>query len=171
MTGWCRSQRSWRIRSPNTGLSGFANCRTEGYGGRNNVHQAETTRGAVAPQEVVACSFLFSLGLLFLLCARPARHCLGASPKGGAKSKRIALNAVLLTLGSNQFRHCSIAVFIVLGLVAGKSRNDTSSKESVSYASCRLVLVMREPIHVVFIMGLRFFLFLYRRYCRCCANF
>jgi hypothetical protein len=60
---------------------------------------------------------------------------------------------IVTTLRSNQFRDCCSAVFVVLGLVA-ETRNNTSPKESVSYASCRLVLVMRESIRVVFIVVL-----------------
>ncbi|WP_221034570.1 hypothetical protein, partial [Pseudomonas syringae] len=46
---------------------------------------------------------------------------------------------------------------------ASGSEKLSTSKKSVSYASVRVVLVMSEPVRVVFIGSLRVFIFVVRR--------
>ena len=69
---------------------------------------------------------------LFLLLWRACCFCLdarsiksetlGIPPKLGVNSKRIALDAdATLVMRPNQYRHCFVAVFIVLGLVVGQA--------------------------------------------------
>ena len=80
--------------------------------------------------------------------------CTWGAPQRGSKEQTDCFERrIAVTLRPNQFRHCCSAVFVVLSLVA-ETRNNTSPKESVSYASCRVVLVMREPIRIVFIVCL-----------------
>ncbi|WP_205948602.1 hypothetical protein, partial [Pseudomonas viridiflava] len=58
------------------------------------------------------------------------------------------------------------------GLQGSSSEKLSTPKKSVSYASVRVVLVVSEPVRIVFIGLLRVFLFLlYQRYSRTRASF
>jgi len=137
-----------------------------GNGRHRGFYKRQTARrGARAPLQVilVACSFLFLGGLLLFLVARP--FLLFERPPSGVKSKRIFLSADAALI-LRFIRYGSDLKVVLLFSARSRSLSLTkrsTPKKSVSCVSVRLVLVMSEPIRLVFIGLLRFFIFVVRK--------
>lgn len=85
----------------------------------------ETTRGAEAPPEVVACSiFIIDFGLLVFV-DRPRHEASFMTLPIRSQEQTDCFGRCVADLRSNQFRLCLRAVFVVLGLVAGQAPNAT----------------------------------------------
>lgn len=114
----------------------------------------ETTRGAEAPQEVVACSvFIIGFGLfVFVKCPRHEVFFM-TLPIGSQEQTDCFGRCVALILRSNQYRLCLKTVFCCSRPGRGASpKYNASPKESVSCASRRLVFIVRESIRLIFIV-------------------
>ncbi|UFH49992.1 hypothetical protein [Pseudomonas sp. KNUC1026] len=107
-----------------------------------------------SPGSLVLLVVVFLTGFLFLFNALPVKP--GASwdrpLEGGQEQTDCFERRIEMTSGPTSAELLDRSVVLFAGC-GGRPENNTSPKESVSCASCRLVLVMREPIRVVFVMG------------------
>jgi len=84
-----------------------------------------------SPAKSLLARFYCYAGFLFLLSAQPFRRfARGFSQKGSKEQTDCFERRIVTTRGSNQFRHCCSAVFVVLGLVAENPKQYLSKRIS-----------------------------------------
>ena len=114
----------------------------------------ETTRGAEAPQEVVACSiFIIGFGLfVFVKCPRHEVF-LHDPPNREPRANGLLWSLCCSDLAIQPVQALSQDSFCCSRPGRGASpKYNASPKESVSCASRRLVFIVRESIRLIFIV-------------------
>lgn len=114
----------------------------------------ETTRGAEAPPELVACSFLLLVsGFLFLLSARATRFSLRDPPNREPRANGLLWSLCCSDQSIQPVQAPVLRQFYCSQPGCGASpKYNASPKESVSCASRRLVFIVRESIRLIFIV-------------------
>ena len=125
---------------------------------------SDSTKGSLgSPPSSTACSFLFFRRPVVVFGGRT--YLAFELPPSGVKSKRIFLSADIASI--LRFNPCGSYLKVVLLFSAGSSglclTKRSTPKKSVSCVSVRVVLVMSEPIRLVFIGLLRFVIFVVRK--------